>query len=546
MAQYNYQKKAQMAHLVNLISMAGLDGNIDEREQELLFGYADKLGLTKDEFDSCVETYSSNGGQGVAVIPETEEERAVYLKNLTTMMMIDGKVDDNEMEFIKLMAEKFGYNGEKALEILMNKVYQDFIKVAKEEEAASQASSEGGMDDEQFWREIKDLTLHGKKALEEYKISEAFDYLFFPAHVDETARRLFLMIVNNYTRLFMLDKKQVAQLKDYAEQGYAVSQYAYARYLWARRPEADSLDLAKAYFKKAEKEGMGDALYCQALMLKSGHCGLVDREMVDTMIDKAMDEGSTMAVGYVTEGMIYGRNDKEADPQLAVNILKEWLNGNESDDILVVDPMFYALLGNAYWKTGDYENGQSYLLKAINMGYIEAYGDYFFLNMELHDDDDTAEILERGYDLGNVDCYLYNATIDMNLYEKYPDSTGDIMHNLITAVEMGSSMAARFMGEAYYEGKYGFKKDNKQAWFYFTEGANRDDGESYYMLAVMIAEGDNPVEVSEDFAKHCVMMALRHGYDDILEFVVDSYHAGKLDEYAPEIEKYYLPNTSTN
>ena len=332
MAQYNYQKKAQMAHLVNLISMAGLDGNIDEREQELLFGYADKLGLTKEEFDICVETYSSNGGQGVVVIPETEEERVVYLKNLTTMMMIDGKVDDNEMEFIKLMAEKFGYDGEKALEILMNKVYQDFTK---EEEAASQASSEGGMDDEQFWREIKDLTLHGKKALEEHKISEAFDYLFFPAHVDETARRLFLMIVNNYTRLFMLDKKQAAQLKDYAEQGYVVSQYAYARYLWAQRPETDSLDLAKAYFKKAEKEGMGDALYCQALMLKSGHCGLVDREMVDTMIDKAMDEGSTMAVGYVTERMIYGRNDKEADPQLAVNILNVVAALPPSPDIYV-------------------------------------------------------------------------------------------------------------------------------------------------------------------------------------------------------------------
>jgi uncharacterized membrane protein YebE (DUF533 family) len=45
-----------MTHVINLIAIANIDGNITESEKQLIFDIADHLGLTDDEFDVCVKT----------------------------------------------------------------------------------------------------------------------------------------------------------------------------------------------------------------------------------------------------------------------------------------------------------------------------------------------------------------------------------------------------------------------------------------------------------------------------------------------------------
>lgn len=542
MAQNSFQKKAQMAHITNLISIASLDGNIDDHEKALLFNIADGLGLTDEEFNQCLDYFKEGRNQALCVVPETDEEKTNFLKNLTTMMMIDGEIDDNEREYVKWMAERFGYDGEKALGILIDSVYQDF-KNLTESNTATQAESNEGMSEEQFQREIRDLTAHGKEALEQHNIADAFDFLLLPAHVDAEAKRLFLMVLNTRTRLFSLTEEQVAMMKEYAEKGYVVSQYAYGRYLEAHRPDENWLAEATQYFQAAEKAGLGDALYCQAILRKAGHYGLVDRGVVEQMVDKALDNDSLLAARYVLNGYIYGRYDVEADPQRAINLLKQWLNGNESDDISVVNPMYYELLANAYAELGDKQNAEKYYKKAIGMGFIEAYNDYYnFLFSQ--DDEERFDVLEAGCEAGDPDCFVSAAAILMDSYDAdHPDSgvTGDIMHNLITACEGGCDWAPYYMGDAYYNGDYGFKQDYKQAWSCFTEGADRDDGSSYKMLAYMIAQDHNPYEVSEGELEYYVMMSLRNGCDDYIEYVVEAYRDGDLTDYAAEIEQYYIP-----
>ena len=392
-------KKSLMGNLINLMTLACIDGEVSEHEKTLINNLAQTYGFTEEEFNFCADKANEGLKEGHTVIevPETDEEKASFLKNLTLMMMVDGQIDDNEKQYVKFIAEKFGYDGDKAIDILIQSIYNDFYKddgSTRENDGNTKVtgSSEKGMSDEEFQAETKRLFALGKEALTKHEISDAFNYLLIPAHVDTEATRLFLMIINTHNRLFLINKEQAERLKEYAERGYALSQYAYGRYLEALRPESDSLNTANEYFKAAEKGGISDALHAQAMLYKSGHYGLVDREEVERMVDEALDKGSTLAARYLLNRYIYGNYNTDPDPQRAIDILKEWLNGNESDDISVVNPLFYSLIGDAYAVLNDVENAQEYYTKAIAMGYHEACSGMCALHMD-HNDDDIQKAL---------------------------------------------------------------------------------------------------------------------------------------------------------
>lgn len=549
MALPNPNKKMQMTHVINLITIANLDGNITKAEKELLFKIANDLGLTEEEFQHCVKTSLESNRVAQYEVPETDEEKTYYLKNLTTMMMIDGQIDKIEIEYLKTVAEKFGYDGDKAVKILIDSVMEDFRKLSSNDRNKTETTNADVMSDEEFDAETKRLTALGKEALMNHEISKAFTYLLMPAHVDAEALRLFLMIINTYTRLYLLNDKQVALLKEYAEKGYAVSQYAYGRYHYIVRPDKDSLEKADKYFKEAEKAGLPDALHAQSNIMRDGHYGLVDREEAKRMTEEAVDKGSSFATRALYRNVIFG-HDMEPNPQLAVDTLKKWLNGDESDDISVVNPMYYELLGDAYEALGDYENAETYYMKAIQMGYVEACGSYCLLfgkELETEEQKQTyIDMLTKGGQAGDPASYLYLAAYYMDNYENYdtdkqPEITRQIKEHLQEASDLGSQMAPYFIGSAYYYGNYGFEQDNEKAWKWGAEGTQRDDGNAYKLLASMISNEDNPNEVGEGMLEYCAIMSLRCGCNDLLRLVVESYYNGELTEYAAEIEKYYIP-----
>ena len=552
--------KPELAHLINMINIAMIDGEISDEEKTILCSIAESLGATDEEFDFCVKTAQEQKDTVIIEVPETDEEKTFYLKNLTLMMMSDGNIDENEKQYIKFIADKFGYDGDKALEILIDSVANDIRERldksqskdsfdTRECNGPSNTHETGKKDDdidkEELQREIREAVKLGKEALMKYDIPAAFNSLIYAAHLDTDACRLFLTIVNQRSRLFKISKEQVALLKDFAEKGYALSQYAYGRWLEAHRPEADSLSIADEYFKKAEKGGVHDALFAQAVLYKAGHYGLVDREEATRMINEAVDKGSFLAYQYVFRQAIYGWNNMTADPKRVADGIKEWFKDGESDDILKVNPAYYNILGEAYAELKDTKNADKYFRKAINMGYFEAWDNLCSLYFN---DDKYDELLEQGCDAGVANCLMLKASSLMDRYDdmdsrEKKSATPDIMHYLITACEEGSDMAPYFLGNAYYHGYYGFDKNLKQAWFYFAEGAKRDDGESYEMLAVMASEDENPYELADkdNFMKHGIMMALRNGDDNVLDLVVESYRNGDLTDYAAEIEKYYIP-----
>lgn len=572
--------RSELAHLVNLITVASIDGKITEDEKNNIYAIAQSLGATDEEFEYCVKTADETKAKGTTIIeiPDTDEEKTSYLKSLTLMMMVDGEISEYEKDYIKFIAEKFGYDGGKALPILIESVQNDIRNyLGKKQGNSSDTTRESsgpadtretgktdkGFDEEQLKAEVREAVQLGKEDLLRHDIPAAFDHLIYAAHMDRNACQLFLMIINVRVRLFRLGKEQVALLKSLAEKGFALSQYAYGRWLESRRPESDSLDMADEYLTKAEKAGIGDALYAQAVLLKAGHYGLVDREKFSEMISQAVDQGSFLAEQYLYRQTIYGWNGVTADPQRIVDGLKKWLNGDESNDILVVNPAYYHVLGDAYAELNDKENAEHYYRKAINMGLFEAWTDLSNLHFN---DEDFDKLLDQGCKAGVANCLAVRAARRMDTYneleKEYQDElennpllakgtknqlvriTGDIMEDLLSAYEEGSDMAPYYLGDAYQNGSYGFDKDFIKAWNWYVEGANRDDGDAYLSLSLMISNHENPIEIpdEEKTMYYYVMMALRNNATaDILDTVVEGYLNGEFSDYAEEFERYYLP-----
>ncbi|RAK70511.1 TerB family tellurite resistance protein [Hymenobacter edaphi] len=99
------QNKKVRSHIHNLAALARVDGHIDEREMNFLVAVGKKNGLNANDVRSAV----SNASSHVLHIPDNDSERFDQIFDLVDMMLADGVVDDNEMDFCIDMAEKLGF-----------------------------------------------------------------------------------------------------------------------------------------------------------------------------------------------------------------------------------------------------------------------------------------------------------------------------------------------------------------------------------------------------------------------------------------------------
>lgn len=101
----NAQAKKIQGHLLNLAALAKADGHIDEREMSFIIAVGQKNGLNASKVKALVAD-----AQGMSTdIPNTDSERFDQIFDLVDMMLADGIVDETEMEFCIVMAEKLGF-----------------------------------------------------------------------------------------------------------------------------------------------------------------------------------------------------------------------------------------------------------------------------------------------------------------------------------------------------------------------------------------------------------------------------------------------------
>ena len=97
----------RLGQLKNLVMLASADEKITDSEMAVLIAVATRENLTPDEFNKVMDDPDSVN----ISLPEDEETKLDYLRDLVAMMMIDGELDEQEMAICKHYAMALGYRG---------------------------------------------------------------------------------------------------------------------------------------------------------------------------------------------------------------------------------------------------------------------------------------------------------------------------------------------------------------------------------------------------------------------------------------------------
>lgn len=514
------EKRIAMAHVVNLMSVAVVDGKVTQEEQQIIRNIANEYGLTDEEFDFCAETCNECIEKGTVVIepPQSDNEKIKMIRNLVTVMMVNGDINESEREIIEFYTDRFGFEAKESVDTLI---------------------------------EITRAIQRGKEALLKNDIATAFNLLYNAAHVDQTARRLFLMIPEISTRLFLLTADQEEFLEEEAKKEDPLAQYTLARLYQAH---GYSLNEARDLFITSAKSDLGDAFAALAQMMINGQLeGVeIDKEQYYQGLIEATEKNSMLGQYYMYKATMRGYENHPADPQAVIDNIKDWLKGDESEDLLKVNPTYYEILAQAYERLGDSKSAANYYMKAVRMGRIDLYHqwvlDTFFNdNMELIDEDGYVKAVEDGITLGCGYAYLLRADMNQQHYYAIEDESEKarlsemIQQDLSTAANLGEGYGFYIHGYNSYYGDYGFTQDKNVAWMDFLNASGMNVAEAWEMMIEMHLQGETPDGLGPNFVSYCRLMALRQGNDDMLIPVIVSFVGGSLEQYRNEVKKYYLP-----
>ncbi|CAN5742552.1 hypothetical protein BH24BAC1_BH24BAC1_01570 [soil metagenome] len=101
----NEQVKRVKSHIQNLGALAKIDGHVDSSEMKFIISIGKKNGMKAEE----VRALLANNNFSNFVLPENDSDRFDQIYDLVEMMLADGIIDDNEMDFCIEMAEKLGF-----------------------------------------------------------------------------------------------------------------------------------------------------------------------------------------------------------------------------------------------------------------------------------------------------------------------------------------------------------------------------------------------------------------------------------------------------
>ncbi len=103
----NNKGQQRLGQLKNLVMLASADEKLTDSELAVLLAVASREKLTPEEFNKVIDDPDSVS----ITLPEDEETKLAYLRDMVAMMMIDGELDEREMAICKLYAMALGYRG---------------------------------------------------------------------------------------------------------------------------------------------------------------------------------------------------------------------------------------------------------------------------------------------------------------------------------------------------------------------------------------------------------------------------------------------------
>ena len=349
------------------------------------------------------------------------------------------------------------------------------------------------------------------------------------------------------SNMFHLTDEQVNELEQQAAEGNAEACYKLGRYLYCVRPEANSVDRAAVLFMQAKAEGVVDAAVAISLMWYNGDFGMVDRTKGKQFLLEALEKENEFAAFVYLRKLIYGHHGFEVDTDKALTMLKALVEKSDN-------PNFYYLLGLVYQIQGNYAESLPWLEKAYAEGVGEsamdlalarsggftAEGDFADYDAYMKELDQLSAESQDGFA-----TYLYAALLAPNYDELEDEAQKAEVHEAIkfemeNALAWGGGEAALFLGDAYYDATCGFEEDLARAISYYAKGAILGSADCYGRMYEMIV-AEEVEGYSQDFSDNCALSSARLGSQDMMRQVVAIYKAGRLTDFAAEIEQFYLP-----
>ncbi|MBC5772539.1 TerB family tellurite resistance protein [Pontibacter sp. KCTC 32443] len=99
------ETKKLKSHLTNLGALAKIDGHIDPAEINFIISIGTRHGMRASE----VKDLLSGSSKITPQLPSNDSERFDQIYDMVEMMLADGIVDENEMDFCMHMATKLGF-----------------------------------------------------------------------------------------------------------------------------------------------------------------------------------------------------------------------------------------------------------------------------------------------------------------------------------------------------------------------------------------------------------------------------------------------------
>ncbi|MDQ3394639.1 MAG: TerB family tellurite resistance protein [Bacteroidota bacterium] len=131
----SYKKK----HMMNLIALARTDGDFHEKEMEILFKIGKRYRLKAKHINALLEVVENDQ----EVVHGQHEQYMEQLYDLVEMVLADGVIAEEELEFCEKMIHSMGYNKD------LLGYFIDFVQL--------------GLKDSESWIDFKEEAMNHKK-----------------------------------------------------------------------------------------------------------------------------------------------------------------------------------------------------------------------------------------------------------------------------------------------------------------------------------------------------------------------------------------------
>lgn len=108
-----------------LIQLSLVDGNISQKEQDMIFGIGRSNGMEDPEIEKILHQHLRNSRNELPDMTHlTEDDKILYLYNIIRLMKADKEVYLTEIRFCENIADKLGFK-KKVVGELSSKVFSD-------------------------------------------------------------------------------------------------------------------------------------------------------------------------------------------------------------------------------------------------------------------------------------------------------------------------------------------------------------------------------------------------------------------------------------